>query len=82
MKEVFYTKVAARALLRMPANTANRIRAKVTEYAIDPTSQANNVKKLQGRGSIRLRVGEWRVIMEDGAVLEVQKIGPRGSIYD
>lgn len=79
---VVYTKEATRALLKMQANTAKRIRGKVREYAVDPASQANNVKALQGRDSIRLRVGDWRVIMEDGVVFEVQKIGPRGSVYD
>jgi mRNA interferase RelE/StbE len=36
-----------------------------------------------GSPYIRLRVGDWRVIMDDkGAVLDVLKIGPRGSIYE
>lgn len=82
MKQVVYTKAAARALLKMPANAAKRVREKIAEYAADPTSLANNVKQLQGRSGIRLRVGDWRVIMEDGVVLEVQEIGPRGSVYD
>ena len=83
VKEVFYTKAALRALMKMPANTAERIRRKIIEYAADPASQANNIKMLQGQdNTIRLRVGDWRVIMEDGAVLAVLKIGPRGGIYD
>ena len=82
MKQIAYTKDALRALRRMPANTAERIRAKIEVYAADPTSQANNVKSLQGRPGIRLRVGDWRVIMEDGVVLAVLEIGPRGGIYD
>jgi len=56
--------------------------AKVDQYAADPGSQANNVTALQGREGIRLRVGDWRVIMQDGQVLAVLEIGPRGSIYD
>ncbi|WP_035097604.1 hypothetical protein [Devosia sp. LC5] len=35
-----------------------------------------------GRPGIRLRVGDWRVIMEDGVVLEVLEIGPRGGVYE
>jgi mRNA interferase RelE/StbE len=66
----------------MPRNTAARIRGKIAEYAAEPASQASNVKALQGRSSIRLRVGDWRVIMEDGVVLEVLEIGPRGSVYE
>lgn len=82
MKTITYTKAAARVLSKMPLNTALRIRDKVKDYAADPAAQANNVKALQGTSWIRLRVGDWRVIMEDGIVLEVLKIGPRGGVYD
>ncbi len=83
MKEVLYTKAAIRVLLKMPANTAELIRLKVYAYANDPSSQANNVKTLKGREGIRLRVGDWRIIMDgQGTVLAVLAIGPRSSIYD
>ncbi|CAA7614164.1 type II toxin-antitoxin system RelE/ParE family toxin [Magnetospirillum sp. UT-4] len=83
MKAVAYSKSALRTLRRLPANEAARIRAKVEQYAADPASQANNVKKLQGRDGYRLRVGDWRVIFdEDGNVVAVLEIGPRGGIYD
>lgn len=55
---------------------------KIEAYATDPTSQANNVKALHGRDGIRLRVGDWRVIMRDGEVLDVLDVGPRGGVYD
>lgn len=82
MKQVLWTRAALRTLRRIPANTAQRIRDKVDAYAADPASQANHVKALKGRNAIRLRVGDWRVIMEDGAVLAVLEVGPRGSVYD
>lgn len=82
MKPIAYTKDALKALRKMPANIAERIKVKIEAYATDPTSQANNVKALQGRPGIRLRVGDWRVIMDDGVVLDVLEIGPRGGIYD
>lgn len=67
----------------MPRNEAERIRSKVRQYADDPASQANNVKALKGREGIRLRVGDWRVIMDDrGGVLDVLGIGPRGGVYE
>lgn len=65
----------------MPANTARLIRSKIEQYASDPASLANNVKALKGRDAVRLRVGDWRVIMEDGVVVAVLEIGSRGSIY-
>ena len=82
MKQIAYTRAALKALRKMPANMAERIKAKIEAYTTDPASQANNVKALQGRAGIRLRVGDWRVIMEDGVVLAVLEIGPRGGIYD
>jgi mRNA interferase RelE/StbE len=42
----------------------------------------NNIKKLQGEDSYRLRIGDWRVIFdENDVVIEVIKVGPRGDIY-
>ena len=83
MKVISYTRQALKALRRMPADTAQRIVAKIEQYAEQPESQAKNVKALKGREGIRLRVGDWRVIMNDeGVVLAVLEIGPRGSVYE
>ena len=82
MKPVTYTRAALKTLRKMPADVAQRITGKIEQYAADPASQANNVTGLKGREGIRLRVGDWRVIMnDDGVVLAVLDIGPRGSIY-
>lgn len=81
MKPVSYSRAALKTLRKMPRDTAERIMAKVDQFAADPASQVNNVTALQGREGIRLRVGDWRVIMRDGEVLAVLDIGPRGSIY-
>jgi mRNA interferase RelE/StbE len=82
MKPIAYRPAARKALRRMPANTALQIVGKIEDYAADPASQANNVTALQGRDGIRLRVGDWRVIMQDGEVLDILEVGPRGGIYD
>jgi mRNA interferase RelE/StbE len=83
MKSVSYSKAAIKTLRRMPRNVADLIRSKIEAYAEDPVSQANNVKALKGREGYRLRVGEWRVIMDDqGNVLAILDIGPLGSVYD
>ena len=66
----------------MPANMAQRILEKINAYAADPSSQANNVTALVGRDGIRLRVGDWWVIMQDGVVLDVLQVGPRGGICE
>ena len=83
MRAISYTRQALKALRRMPADTAQRIIAKIEQYTQEPETQANNVTALKGREGIRLRVGDWRVIMnDDGVVLAVLEIGPRGSVYE
>lgn len=81
MKQITYRRAARKALTRMPKTTAQRIISKIEAYAKDPRSQANNVKTLQGRDGVRLRVGDYRVLMLDGEVLDIIDIGARGSIY-
>ncbi|MFG1410301.1 MAG: type II toxin-antitoxin system RelE/ParE family toxin [Pseudomonadota bacterium] len=82
MKTVTYTPTAARAL-RKHANRAVQIRAKIEQYASDPASLAANVKHLQGVHALRLRVGDFRVILQETASeVTVLDIGPRGGIYE
>lgn len=82
MKEIAYSKTAQKVLMRMPRNWAIRIRDKISAYATDPASQASNIKALQGMdGMLRLRVGDWRIVMCDDVVLEIVDIKARGSAY-
>lgn len=82
MKEVVYSKTAQKALMRIPRNWATRIHGKVKEYASNPASLAKNVKVLKGReGVLRLRVGNWRVLMCDGVVLEILDVKTRSGAY-
>ncbi len=82
VKQITYTRAAMKSLSKMPVNLAERIVEKIEQYAADPASLASNVTALKGREGIRLRVGNWRVIMSDqGVVLDVLDIGPRGQIY-
>ena len=82
MKEIVYSKTAQKALVRMPRNWAVRIRDKIKAYVADPASQANNVKALHGvDGLLRLRVGDWRILLCDGVVLEILEVNARGSAY-
>lgn len=82
MKRIAYQPGAVKALRAMPANTARRIVGKIEAYARNPASLANNVTALKGRQGIRLRVGDWRVIILDREVIDVVKIAPRSSAYD
>ena len=84
MKAITYSRDAIKTLRRMPANVSALIVSKIEQVATDPASLGNNLKSLKGRaGEFRLRVGDWRVIMsDDGMVIAVIKVGPRGSVYE
>lgn len=82
MKKIAYSKQAIKVLARLPEKDKTRIRDKLRQYAEDPASLANNVKRLQGEQALRLRVGDWRIIFdENDVVIDVIRIGPRGDVY-
>lgn len=85
MRPINYSSSAQKALQKMPRNVAVLIRSKINQYADDPAGLANNVKALRGEfaGLIRLRVGNWRIIIDDrGNVLQIVEIKPRGGAYE
>lgn len=66
----------------MPRNVADRIRDKIRAYAENPTTQANNIRRLRGPDRLlRLRVGDWRVVMQDAQQLEILHIAARSGAY-
>jgi mRNA interferase RelE/StbE len=82
LRNVAYSKDAAKALRRLPANLSKLIRSKLEQYANDPESLRNNVVKLTNRPGFRLRVGEWRIIFaENEKTIDVRAIRPRGGAY-
>jgi mRNA interferase RelE/StbE len=69
-----------RALLH--SDKRELLRRKIDELATEPLALSANVRKLQGRSEYRLRVQNWRIIFRiEGAILWIDDIGPRGSIY-
>ena len=82
MKTVRYTIDAARDLKRH-CNMTARVRKAISKCAADPTAHANNVTQLVGSTASRMRIGDYRVIFEDGATeITVTKIAPRGNVYE
>ena len=65
MTDIAYSRAAVKTLARMPRNLADRIR------------------DLRGpdRRFLRLRVGDWRVVMRDADTLEILHIATRGHAY-
>jgi len=83
MKQIVFTKAAAKDLRLIPQPFAKNILAKIEQYAADPASLTNMVSKLQGRPGFRLRVGDYRVIFsEDGIVITILRVGSRGGVYE
>lgn len=74
---------AKRDLKAIPLADLQRIRARLSDLAIDPLS--GDVKKLAvGSGLRRLRVGRWRVIFrfeEASRTIQILHVLPRGSAY-
>jgi mRNA interferase RelE/StbE len=82
-KPIRYSRQALKMLERIDRKTAVRIVEKVEQLAANPAPLANNITRLKGSGNLlRLRVGDWRVIYEDGVVLLVERIAARGSAYE
>jgi mRNA interferase RelE/StbE len=82
MKTISYTKKALKFLEKITQTDAKRITEKIEQYAQDPDSLKNQVKKLTGVPFYRLRVGDYRVVFdEQGIVLYIIKIDCRGNIY-
>lgn len=81
MYEIIFSQTAEKQLKKLEDSVQNRIVSVLDRIKIRPFSF---VKKLVGHSSYRLRVGDYRVIMEieaDKLVILVVEIGHRSKIY-
>jgi mRNA interferase RelE/StbE len=82
-KTIIWTHSATAQFLDLPEQVQDRIEEKLSQYAVNPTALANQVKKLEGVVALRLRVADYRVIFTDeGLILMILKVGHRKEIYD
>ncbi len=84
MYEIVISKSAAKDLRKLPSNWQKRILDKIKLLAENPYARNNNVKRLAGTDSYRLRIGDYRVIYQvddDTIIITVLNIGPRGGVY-
>jgi mRNA interferase RelE/StbE len=82
-KPIAYSRDALKALSRLDRRTAARIVSKIEQLAAEPEALANNITAMKGgEGLMRLRVGDWRVIYQEGVILQIIRVAPRGSAYD
>ena len=81
-----WTKNAIRDMRRIAQDDQARIVAKVEQYAQDPPSLAEQVRRLTGSEYSRLRVGNYRVIfnVDYGGVptMVVQRVLHRREAYE
>ena len=82
MLKITYTNKAKKTLRKMQLKTASRILAAIEKLAHAPARTDLDVKALQGRHGYRLCVRDWRVIYnQNGIILAIEKIAPRGKAY-
>ncbi len=80
---VEFERRADRDLDRLDQPVKQRILTAIGRLADDPRSA--DLRRLKGRPESRLRVGDWRVIVEldvNARTIIVQRILPRGRAYD
>lgn len=74
---------AERDLRRLDPPVKQRVLTAVAHLADDPG--AADLRSLSGRSESRLRVGDWRVLLElepDTRTIVVLRVLPRGRAYD
>jgi mRNA interferase RelE/StbE len=82
--DIRYTAKAAKDLRKIGPRSSLII-FKIEQYAADPMSLRNNVKRLTDRGEYRLRVGDYCVLFTiEGDLVKImliQAVGHRRKIY-
>jgi mRNA interferase RelE/StbE len=80
MRPVAFTAISARQWANLSPDVRSRIDKRLMEFA---RTGHGDIKRLEGREGIRLRVGEWRVIFyEDQGTIIIAAVGHRREIYD
>ena len=81
-----YETKAIKDLKAIDGGERAKIIAKIVQYAANPASLANNVKRLVNSPFYRLRVGDYRVIfcLSDGVtiIMTVSRVRHRSEAYD
>ena len=79
-----YTARARRDLRNLDPPVRRRVIKALEELAVDP-ERSTGLRRLRGRRESRLRVGDWRVLLEfdpDQRAIEVLRALPRGRAYE
>ncbi len=82
MYSLVYSDIALKQLEKMDNSARKRVISALERCRIRPYA---HVKKLVGNSYFRLRVGDYRIILEirnEQFVILVIKVGHRGNIYE
>jgi mRNA interferase RelE/StbE len=80
---VVVTPTARRDVRRLDPQIRRRVLGALDELIDDP--RGGKLRKLTGHNDFRLRVGDWRVIVElddNARAIVVHHVLPRGRVYD
>ncbi len=79
VKEIAFTSAAVRQWRKLTAATREQIDVKLTAFA---ETGVGDVKALKGVAGMRLRAGDWRVLLTiKGNTITVHAVGHRREIY-
>ena len=80
MKEIAFTSAAARQWRKLTVATCAQIDLKLAAFA---ETGAGDVKALKGVAGMRLRAGDWRVLLTiEADTITIHAVGHRRDIYD
>ncbi|WP_341326405.1 type II toxin-antitoxin system RelE/ParE family toxin [Methylotuvimicrobium sp. KM2] len=83
MYRIIYRKDAAKGLSKLPVKIRDKFVVSFGRIAVGQEAGLD-IKKLEGRDGLRLRVGGYRALyrqLDDVLVIDVIKIGSRGDVY-
>jgi len=82
--QVTLTKEAIQDLDRLDRHNEKRIQGRIDELALEPYSPRLSKLLKTGAGERTSRVGNWRIIyvvLDQGQVLKILAVRPRGKAY-
>lgn len=82
MWKVAVNKLVKRKLERIPNPDRERIKQALRDLESKP--ETLDIKPLTGREAYRLRVGNWRLLMdvyEEEKIFSIYMLAPRGDVY-
>jgi mRNA interferase RelE/StbE len=64
VRTIVFTPEAAREFEALDSIVRERVEAALDQLALAPLSLRNQIKRLKGQTTLRLRVGDWRIIFQ------------------